>query len=54
MKGLVAFAIRIPCPLNVVIPAILTLSKFVCPSTSKSRGIDKPVELIVAKVWVPA
>ena len=31
-------------PAKVVTPAILKLSKFVCPSTSKSLGILTPVE----------
>ena len=39
-------------PLNVVIPATLTLSKFVWPSTSKSLTILTPAEL-VSKCLVP-
>ena len=30
-------------PLNVDTPAMETLSKFVCPSTSKSKGMSTPL-----------
>ena len=40
---------RLMLPENVVTPATLTLSKFVCPSTSKSIIVEIPVILTLSK-----
>ena len=40
-------------PLNVETPAMLTLSKFVCPSTSKSPFISAPVATTVPVIRTP-
>ena len=40
-------------PLNVVTPAMLTLSKFVCPSTSKSPLISADVAVTIPVILTP-